>query len=129
MNNMDKEIQKIIDTLEGLQYNIHDEMEYHYKGYACCDEQIHKYDDDFKSIKDTIIKLSDQCKQEKSVKTKPTRLTKFFVEDYDGGDDIDAKINSFIEENNYKIVDVKYQLATNGYNCALLIYDTMEEVK
>ena len=53
---MNKEIQKIIDTLEGLQYNIYDEMEYHYKGYACCDEQIHKYDDDFKSIKDSIIK-------------------------------------------------------------------------
>lgn len=56
-------------------------------------------------------------------KIKSTRLTKFFVEDYDSGNDIDVQINTFLEENSVELVDVKYQLAANGYNVALLIYE------
>lgn len=50
------------------------------------------------------------------------RLTKMF---YESTDDIavDEQINDFVKENDYEIVDVKYQLANSGFDCVLLIYE------
>ena len=53
------------------------------------------------------------------------RLTKMF---YESTDDIavDEQINDFVKENDYEIVDVKYQLANSGFDCVLLIYEVKD---
>ena len=50
------------------------------------------------------------------------RLTKMFYESTDGIA-VDEQINDFVKENDYEIVDVKYQLANSGFDCVLLIYE------
>lgn len=57
-----EEIIKAIDMLEGLQYNIWDEIAYYYKGYACCNEEKHKYDKDFASIKQVLQNVKEPKK-------------------------------------------------------------------
>lgn len=58
----EQEIKEAIDTLEGLQYNIWDEIGFHYKGYVCCKEEMHKYDKDFDSIKQVLQKVQEPKK-------------------------------------------------------------------
>ena len=59
----EQEIKEAIDMLDGLQYNIMDEIGFHYKGYVCCNEEMHKYDKDFDSIKQVLLKAQEQEKE------------------------------------------------------------------
>lgn len=60
----EQEIKEAIDMLEGLQYNIMDEIGFHYKGYVCCKEEMHKYDKDFDSIKQSLLKAQENARSE-----------------------------------------------------------------
>ena len=58
----EQEIKEAIDKLDGLQYNIMDEIGFHYKGYVCCKEEMHKYDEDFNSIKQVLQNIKESKK-------------------------------------------------------------------
>lgn len=44
-----------LNKLEELKYNIQDEIGYHYSGYTCCKEEMHKYDEDFAVIEKSLL--------------------------------------------------------------------------
>lgn len=51
-----------LETLEGLYSNITEEINWHWKGYARCKDEVHKYDDEFNSIKQALLKAQQQEK-------------------------------------------------------------------
>ncbi len=40
---------------------------------------------------------------------------------------IDNQINSWLEKNNYTLIDVKYSVTNDGYESALVIYNDNED--
>ena len=82
-----------LNKLEELKYNIQDEIRYHYSGYACCKEETHKYDDDFKVIERALLDKQDNARSEEI-------LQKYYQE----GITLDSVRTLKQEKDNYKKV-------------------------
>lgn len=66
-----------LGTLDGLYSNVTEEINWHWKGYARCNEEVHKYDDDFKCIKQALIKSQEQEKVLSIIKEKHISVWRF----------------------------------------------------
>lgn len=59
-----------LKMLDDLYSNITEEIDYYWKGYERCEDEVHKYDNDFDTIKQALIKSQEQEKVLEILKSK-----------------------------------------------------------
>lgn len=52
-----------LKMLDDLYSNVMEEINYYWKGYKCCEDEVHKYDNDFDTIKQALLNAQEQEKK------------------------------------------------------------------
>ena len=82
-----------LEKLGELKYNIQDEIAYYYKGYTCCKEAVHTYDEDFKIIENALLKTQVEHKALEIIKEK--RVDLCILTDCDNFNEYNKSLGNF----------------------------------